>query len=78
MTSSTGIEASRRWTSKDGRLALCKRHVDPIFGQLGQSQWCEVTSNARAVIADVLGYEMPCDFCEMEYEARAFMGAETL
>jgi hypothetical protein len=57
---------------------LCERHVDPIFRQLGRSQWYEITADTRAGVAELLGYEMPCDFCEMEYEARAFMSAKTL
>jgi hypothetical protein len=64
---------SRRWVSRDGRLVLCKSHVEPIVRQLGNSKWSEITPDELSGVQSVLGYEMPCDFCEMEIEAKALL-----
>jgi hypothetical protein len=60
-----------RWTSRDGRLTLCKQHVEPVKANIPVTVWDKRLDYELRQYESLVGWPLACDFCEIDVAATA-------
>ena len=60
-----------KWTSKDGSLTLCRRHVEPIWTHIPHAVWQQRHAHELAQYRNLMGHDLPCEFCQADAEYAA-------
>ena len=54
----------KRWSSPDGELVLCEKHVRVVWRKFKKFGWIEISDHELLMYEEGTDSKFPCRFCE--------------